>query len=45
MKSALLLLYNVELYPAGQHTPKLVKYQGLRLEQLQHYEDFMDPLE
>lgn len=28
MKSALLLLYNVELYPAGQHAPKLVKYQG-----------------
>ena len=44
MKSLLLQLYNGEVYPAEQYTPKTAEYRKLRQEHYNHYEDFIKQL-
>ena len=44
MKSLLLQLYNGEVYPAEQYTPRTAEYRKLRQEHYKHYEDFIKQL-
>ena len=44
MKSLLLQLYDGEVYPAEQYTPKTEEYRKLRQEHYKHYEDFVKQL-
>lgn len=41
MKSLLLQLYDGEVYPAEQYTPRTAEYRKLRQEHYKHYEDFI----
>lgn len=44
MKSLLLQLYDGEVFPAEQYTPKTEEYRKLRQEHYKHYEDFVKQL-
>mgnify|MGYP006949204838 CR=1 FL=1 len=44
MKSLLLQLYDGEVFPAEQYTPKLEEYCKLRREHYKHYEEFINQL-
>ena len=44
MKNILEQLYNGEIYPAEQHSPKGEEYKKLRQENYRHYQDFIELL-